>query len=267
MLTQVYAECIPLDDGSGYLCFDTNDNRVILGSFNPAPNTLPRGFAGSNWLTHSSQCQLFFSNNKLFANFIISPGMNESPNIPWNWGPDNANFRRDTINLDMFPIYQATKAKPNGEAILTANLYMKTNITYSLINLTNSPYTVHSENKIIYITPEGNKIIPPPIPDSFANGEYTWNFSAIPIDLKCEFDNPQDGILDNNEVSGVTNQFLATVSKTANIELVKKNDEEKFRDDKTKKRDIISRNVTTGDLKVNDEVDVQEYKKVDIIVS
>ena len=70
--------------------------------------------------------------------------------------------------------------------------------------------------------------------------------------MKCNFDNPQDEILDDNEVSGVSNKHLAQVSKTANVELIKENNLEKFRDDKKKQRDIVLRNVTTGELKVNE---------------
>lgn len=178
-------------------------------------------------------------------------------NENWDWMNGNS-YKQIEIN-SMNSTYQATKKHSNGEAILKANLYMKTNITFYLSN--SSHNNIHQINKTIYITPEGNEIIPPPIPDSFANGEYTWNFSAIPIDLKCDFNGGNS--LDETEVSGVSNQFLETVSKTANIELVKENDEEKFRDDKTKKRDIISRNVTTGDLKVNDEViQIDENNKI-----
>ena len=72
--------------------------------------------------------------------------------------------------------------------------------------------------------------------------------------MKCDFDNSQDGIFDDNEVSGVSNKHLAQVSKTANVELIKENNLEKFRDDKKKQRDIVLRNVTTGELKVNEVV-------------
>ena len=179
--------------------------------------------------------------------------------VDWNWWYSNIEDKNNKINI-MNSIYEATKAQPNGEDILTANLYMKTNITFYLSN--SSHNNIHQINKTIYITPEGNEIIPPPIPDSFANGEYTWNFSAMPVDMKCDFNGGNS--LDETEVSGVSNQFLATVTKTANIELVKENDEEKFRDDKTKKRDIVSRNVTTDKLIVNNKViEIDENDKID----
>lgn len=68
--------------------------------------------------------------------------------------------------------------------------------------------------------------------------------------MKCDFDGVNG--LEATEVSGVSNKHLAQVSKTANVELIKENNLEKFRDDKKKQRDIVLRNVTTGELKVNE---------------
>lgn len=120
------------------LCYDeTNENRVLdrqdlEDDCNNNKKYIYSISSSSSWLTHSSQCQLFFSNKKLFANFIISPG-NEF--IDWTWDYHNQEFRTYQVNT-MNSIYQATKNQPNGEAILKANLYMKTNITYYLINST-----------------------------------------------------------------------------------------------------------------------------------
>ena len=143
-----------------------------------------------------------------------------------NFGITNS-FSLSPLNLDLEPI-------------LKANYYTKTNVTFHLLNSTNNE--MYNTSEIYYITPEGNEVkAPNSVPNNLPIGEYSWHFTAILVDLKCDFN--MDGSPDGISVIPSTRLDEKVVIEE-NVVIEEKEGIQKFYDDREKEIGIISHQAT-----------------------
>ena len=234
--------CLSFIRVNATLCYNiSNDNRVLDRRNIQDDCDNNKRFAynltsSSSWLTNSS-CFLFYLDKKIYNNFIMSPTMKESE---WDLPGNPSIGIKMTKITDMNNIIQEVNPLSNRDEIFRANLYTKTNVTFHLLNSTNNE--MYNTSEIYYITPEGNEVkAPNSVPNNLPIGEYSWHFTAILVDLKCDFN--MDGSPDGISVIPSTRLDEKVVIEE-NVVIEEKEGIQKFYDDREKEIGIISHQAT-----------------------